>query len=265
MAKVKTTANPELKKWISFFTVRLDALTFFGSVIPIGKEDKNKPKFHLVTPDGKPVSRAYIDEKNNIFNEDDLIRTSVDEEGEGVLLTKEELEEARASELPKNVINLTVHDAAEVNTILYPADNGYVFMPNTDDPRNKELNDLVAAALQADPSKALLGICNLRGHEGLFRFSVWRGHLVFHKQRYPSEIKPHPIAVLDVPLAAVDAVKAGLERRVEPFDPDKFRNNTSERLRAALAKANGTPVEEGERSEESPSTGVLAALDALGW
>jgi non-homologous end joining protein Ku len=120
--------------------------------------------------------------------------------------------------------------------------------------------------------KTLVGLCNLKGNEGLFRVTVWRGHLVIQRQCFPETINDHEVAPkADLTKAEVSKGLEMLDKLVSPFDAESYRNTIVDRQRKLIeATANGdAPVIEEVKATKVKKTtetvDVLAALESMGF
>lgn len=264
---VKTAkAAPKFKTYISDFTIRFDPLSIQGKMIGVRKSDsETKVAFKLVSPEGNPVEQFYRDtETKELFSNDQCSRMA--ESGdEVVILDKATVDALKATPLPGNVVSLSVHPSEDVNkTIFTDKSNGYIFVPHTKDPKNVKIAKALTAAINASPDKAFLGVCNFHGYEGLFRATIWRGHLVFQKQSYPGDINDHEIQDLTMDNEA-KVFKSFFDKKLEPFDAETYRNVNTKRLRDALADPSS--IEDAAKADvptDDDITSLLASLDKWG-
>lgn len=273
--KTKTKVKPKFKAYISNFTLVLDAMIVRGRIVNVAKPEKTtKQTFKYVSPvNGNPVEQVYRDmvtEKIYRTDELSLVPDTSDPE-QAVEIDPEKIADLRVSQLPKDVITVTVHDDDDVNHYTY-WDNGqgYIFEPDVDVPQNKMYYDMIVAGLAKNPSKVLIGMCNFRGNEGLFRIDLWRGYLTFHKIKYPAAINDHEVMKNTIDEEGATAMAAVLDRLTKPFNPDDYQDRMTERIRQALADPEAlTKEEEQEEEDESEDeeatvTSVLSVLDSLG-
>lgn len=269
--------QPKLKAYVSKFTVRVGPVSMVGRLIstmkPGQKSEKSPDKFVMVTPgDNAQVVQRYIDpaKPKKLWEPGDLDRAKVLPDGSLVPVDKEQIAEVKKSELPKDVLNLTVHDTDEVENAVFPdAATAYVFEPDFSDPVNVQWHSLLLAVLSEHPEFTYMGVCNLRNNEGLFRLTVWRERLVVQRMVYPEALEDHkPLA--DAHLTTVDkpamnkAVKM-MTKLTQPFDADEYVNETRQRL-VALGEAlagDGPVVVATEKVKKDAGFDLMAALDAF--
>lgn len=269
--------QPKLKAYVSKFTIHMGPVSMVGRLIsskkPGQKSKKDPTQFVMVTPDNEPVVQRYIVEgkPKKLFVPDDLSRARKLEDGTLVPVEKEVIKEAKTSELPKDVLNLTVHDAAEVDAALIPEGaTMYVFEPDFSDPVNVQWHSLLLSVLTENTEFALVGVCNLRNSEGLFRLGVWRERLVVQKMVYPDQIEDHK-PLDDAHLTTVDgpAMKKAVKmftKLAAPFDADEYVDSTRERLAvlaSALETGGETPVIVEKPKKKADGFDLMAALDAF--
>ena len=263
----------KITKYVSDLTLRLGPITTTGGLTGVRMSAKkaSKPQFKSVSPEGQPVKQVYQDDSGNIFQKAELgkaieTKETPDAEPTLVQVDVQAIEEAKASSLPKNVVNLTVHPAAQVDRELYPSEaNGYVFTPDDNDPVDLAWYQLLVR-LVSDKSNAYLSVARVRGNdEGLFRLSTWNNRLVLQRVLYPHEVNEYEeLPTINVDSATFEKAEAMVTKLVQPFDPDEYSNNVTERL-AAMGQAFVTgeyevsvpmPVEE-------VAVDLAAALDAF--
>lgn len=264
MAVKTAIAKPKFKTYISDFTIHFDPLSMRGKMIGVRKSDSDtKVKFSLVSPEGNEVLQKYQDaETLKLYTSEECSRMAQNGD-ELIIVDKQTLDAVKATPLPGNVINLSVHDSAPVNEAIFvEKSNGYIFIPDSKDPKNVKLTKSFTAAIAASPEKAFLGVCNFHGYEGLFRATVWRGHLVLQKQSYPDDINEHEVVQLPMDSEA-KVIKSFFDKKTEPFSVENYRNLSVQRLREAVA--NPESMENIVFNETAPSdddiSSLLAALE----
>lgn len=260
----------EVKAWVNEFTIRLGPASVRGKLVPVRRsksaEERSASDFRLVTPDGQPVEQRYISPDGTLYRYAELSRGRDTEDGIQVL-SAEEVAAARESQLPKNIMEITVHDAKDVDTKLFPGqDNAYVFIPGRkdtkgwkrDDTANEKWAEFLIAAAQ-DTSKSLIALVNVRGNDGLYRLTVWRGQLLIQKQMFPGDLNDHPVEKPTLPTALRNKTGEVLDKLKVPFDPSSYRDLRLERF-AALA---GTEAERAAVTAPNREVDIMAALDAF--
>lgn len=249
------------------FTMTLGPATTTGKLFAIRKAKKDG--FKLVTPDMRPVHQLWVDNDNKTYTKIELGRAieAKDENGEDILLPAPEKEQVE-SLLPLNDFNISIHAADDVSKFLFPDENqAYEFYPVRTDSKNKVINDPVndqwyefIKAIAKDPEVALLGECNLQGHEGLFRLGIFRDEIYLQKQMYPDELNQYEDLDRSVQIPQnldVEARKFA-RAKVEPFDPRTFSNRKSAVIDAIR---NGTYEPRSfQTKDEAASFSILDAI-----
>lgn len=227
-----------VKAHVGEFTVRLGLITVRGRLMPLRKSSDDR-RYKMVSPDGLPVEQRYLDSKGNLWQRDELGRAKIEDDNIQVVDTAA-LEEARAAELPDNIMSLTVHPIADVETTMFPdKSNAYVFEPVikkgrkiVDDPDNTELHSLLYKVIEQS-GDAFVAHMSVNGTEGLYRMSLFDGKIIVQKQLYPASLNEYPdYCIQDV---APDRLQKGLavaRSLTKPFDPAEYRDVKQERLDA---------------------------------
>jgi non-homologous end joining protein Ku len=262
----------KITKWVSDLTLRIGPIQTTGALTGVrkSKQKAKKPSFRYVTPEGKAVQQRYVDDEDTQYTVDQLGKATVvtDDEGNETLVpvAAEAIAKAKESSLPKNIVNLTVHPAAQVNRELYQSEaNGYVFTPNEDDPANVAWHDLLIR-LVADKSNAYISKANVRGNEGLYRLTTWNGRLVLQRVLYPAEVNEYADVDLN-PVASetVEKFEQWVTTQTVPFDPNEYEDNVAANLAAmqeAFASGDET-YDPAPVAVETVEVDLLAALDAF--
>lgn len=271
-----TTVKPKLTSYVSVFTLRLGPISTTGKLVSVTLSDKaaGKPTYNYIAPGGKAVNRVFQDTDGKVWKEAELSKGIVTDVST-VAVDSVAIAAAKESLLPQNVLNVTVHDAVEVDRGLFPSDhNAYVLYPDGDDPANAKWHDFIVGTLTDNKcEKTLVGMCNLRGNEGLFRVTTWRGRLVIQRQKFPTDLNDHEIAGKpSVTKAEVSKGISMLDKLAAPFNPESYRNTIAERqiklIEAAQAGDTGasaltTAAVKPKKTKDTVD--VLAALESLGF
>jgi non-homologous end joining protein Ku len=243
--------------------------TTTGRLLPIRLPDA-APKLHYCTPEGQPVKQCYIDTDSKTYFPDELGRAVMDEDGNLVQVDAEAVTAAKTSDLPLNVINLTAHNADEVERFLFPSNNNaYIFDPvikNSsnkiiDDPVNTQWHDFMNVLVR-DSEATFVGVCNLRNHEGLFRLSHYQGYIVIQKMLYPENLNQYEPIRPELDATVRDKALSVVRSMVQPFDPEAYRNSVTERL-LEVTSADFDPTTATPRVEASATLDMASALDSF--
>jgi len=240
----------KVRSYASAVEMRLGIATVVGRLAPIRAPRKKETEFKLCTPDTRPVRQVYIDDEGKIYEREELSRARV-EDDVYIPVNAEEVEKAKESLLPLNIIDLTVHPAAEINKYLFPSDNNaYIFEPVRkspngkkviDDPVNDNWYNFINIILRDNPDIALMGKMNLQGYEGLFRLGLYQGLITVQRQLYPEDLNQFDFSTPDVDLETRTLALEASRALLSEFEPESYRNSITERL-AAIKAGTAQPI-----------------------
>lgn len=257
------------RSYTSDFTIRLGNITTRGKLMSIrNSESDGDTKTVQITPDVHRVQRVWRGPDGTIYEDGTLGRAIEDADGKLTPVDKDAIAEAKKSALTPNVFELHVHRRSDIDNFLYPdKSQGYVFMPQikkgknvVDDPVNDKAYEILNAMVQ-NPKVAMIGRCNLQNHEGMFRLSMYRGHVVLQKQLYPEEV--HEFGVLKIKLDKADRDKAAklAEAMVTDFDAEDYPNEITKRVIEATS-ADYDPSTLAVAKAQDQEADLSAMLDA---
>lgn len=220
------------KTYTKDFVLRVGLLSVTGILVSIKRRGSaHEDGFRLCSPTGQPVEQRYVDPSGVVYKQGDLGRAKIVDK-KYVLVDKDEIDKAKQSDLQKNVINLTVHPITEVCDVIWHDDNAYTFIPDQVD----EYYGTLFAVLSSK-KYAFLGVCNLQGHEGLFRVSVWGGGIRIEKMVYPAEVGVIELPVVKINKILSDLAKDLAETLAKPFEAETYVNATKEKIQALTQAA----------------------------
>lgn len=229
-----------IRKHVSNFTVRLGPIAATGYLLPVrlsaAKDPEGTPATHFVSPDGQKVFQVYSDINGNTFTQKELKKGTIGEDGKVSVVDEDELDEATVSELPSNILDLTIHPAETKDQVYPEKSNGYVWVPHADEKKNVDLYNTILTAVRYS-DKVFLGACNLKGHEGLYTLIEWRGHIVVQRVLYPASLNAHDTRDTRLPAQAKRAVLNIVDAMATEFEPDKYRNQVAARKAEVIASA----------------------------
>jgi non-homologous end joining protein Ku len=225
------------RAYVTNFTISLGPIQLVGRLLPLIQSERARGanKFRQVVPDTDvPVlaKQRYIadgaDEADapTLYTARDLVYALETDDGLA-FVSAEDVAEARKSDLPLNVCNVTIHPAETVNDCLFPADNSYVFEPAL---ANEHYAALVSAV--ADPRFVFLAAMNLRNHEGLFRIVVHNDALVVQKMYWPEDLNEIDLPDVETTPQLVNAVSAMVSALMVDFDPESYTSGVREKVAA---------------------------------
>lgn len=252
-----TTTTTAMKSYIKEFTLHLGVATTTGRLVALRLPTPSAGKFKYVSPTGEPVKQKYVDPAGHTYDVKDLAKGVEDENGKIHVVDADTLAATKASTLPKDVMNITVHPVTEVEDQVFPSDNNaYVFYPNEDDPANKGYADFILTAVENSRTLAFMGTVNLRNSEGLYRLTVWRGHLVIQRMLYPEQLQNHRPQQVKLPASTKKLALTVVEELSTPFHVETYRDEVNDRL-VRLVEA----VEAGQvPSAPAPAASVAAPV-----
>ncbi len=268
--------STKMTTYVSNLTLRLGPIVSNGKLVSVQKpkSKQSKPVFHFVTPSGESVQRAYVDETGIQWKEENLLKEEVLSHGEketgvqAAVLTQDQINEQKGSVLPKDIVNLTVHDKGEVEKYLFPGQtNAYVFIPESKDPANEQWYAMLLR-LVGDSDKAFVATANIKNFEGIFRLSAWRGNLIVQKQVFPEDLNPHADPELRFPCddKALAKGRVVVNKLTKPFDFETYRNTEGDALKSLVENVKNGTVDTGVavKSAASAELDLDSILDAFG-
>ena len=244
------------RAYVSQLTVHFGNATTVGTLRPIRKpESHTQPQYALCTPNGEPVEQVYRDKDGQVWTKDQLARydkKKAEDDGEVQIISQDTINEAKASSLPLNVINLTAHPKEDVEQYVFPSTNqAYIFEPvvkkgtkEINDPVNTQWYDFMNVILQ-DGDIALVGMCNLQNHEGLFRLGLYQGWITLQKQLYPEELNQYNHYTVGLNSMVKDKAIDVSRKTIRVFDAEQYVNLVAQRLAdidVTRSNVSGTPI-----------------------
>jgi hypothetical protein len=230
-----------LRSFIADYHLRLGPAIAFGHIFTIKDAEATASGHKMCSPEGKPVFQMYHTEDGETYYPNETARASVDSDGTYHLLSEEELDAAGETKLTNNELNLTVHEAAVLDTLI-PSNTSYVFEPGRkmgkvwkmDDPANLDWYRFLVTATQIK-DLCLLGVGVVKGYEGLYRLTTWGPNLVMQRYCFPNEIHSE-IPTDGTPEGLRGAKKTKVvslvKSMVSEYDAANYRNMQKERVKA---------------------------------
>jgi non-homologous end joining protein Ku len=191
-----------------------------------------------------------------------LLKAKTLEDGSLAFVSKEELEAARASDLPLNHFRATVHPVDQVADATFDSDNAYVFVP-----RNYDEYHALLVRLVDESGFAFIAMTNLRNREGFYRLAKWQDHLVVQRLYWPDECNEFEAPEIGCDNATFNAATGMIQRIAQPFDADAYRSSVKERmleLAATLDPDAPRPEVSEQRPAPAPTEDLQAILNAFG-
>lgn len=226
-----------MNAYVSQLTMNFGSASTVGSLFGIRATDRSG-KYKLCTPTGDRVRQVYVDDVGNLFEYEDLERGTLDEETNKVEIVEDsDIKAAKESKLEANVITLTAHDKNDIEEYLFPSGNqAYIFKPVVkkgkkviDDPANVQWYDFINTILR-ETDTALIGKCNLKNHEGLFRLGRYQGYITLQKQMYPEELNRFDEWTSSLELPIRNKANELSRRAIKGFEPASYEDDVKKRL-----------------------------------
>lgn len=261
------TIQPKFKKYVSTFTVRLGPLTTTGALVGV-RQPKSKydaGAYVNVSRSGVPVKQQYVDENGKVISNEDVLKAKPEKVGttennqaiiEYNIVDKEKIKEIKKNVLPKNVLALQVHNQETVDNELFLSDsNGYVFIPDDNDPVNIQMYNVIREGLATD--KAFIGMGNIRGFDTFAKVYLWRNQIVVQKVLFPEEINDHETTNKpNLPSTTKEKVSKMLSKLEKPFNVADYRDTVKEQLESLESETEIDVI-------VSPTGSVTFDLDSL--
>jgi non-homologous end joining protein Ku len=270
--------DSNVKAYVSNFTLRLGPINSNGRLVgvrlPSSSSTKKNGSFKLCNPNGRIVKQIYIDPADDsLWEYADLVKGVANEDGEtAVIVNQEDIDEAKNSYLPQNLLELTVHNSDEVDYYLFPSDNNaYVFEPNPKDPSNLVWHSALLQLLNDRTDKVLIGVANVKNYEGLYKVVLWRERIVLQKMLYPESLNNHqPLQseyTPEIDDVAMGKLNSMLDTLTQDFSPNSYQDSVAERvakLKASLEDGvEHQVVFNGKNEQEFDIMKVLDAFEVL--
>lgn len=174
-----------------------------------------------------------------------------------IIVTAEEQAEVVASQLPKNVVELSVHDAAEVDG--HSVQSGTVYWA---EPVNEADQFYpVLCHLIAEGTKAFVAVANLQGHEKMVRLVAHNGGFLVAEIARPDELESYSTEVTPTEKYLVMADQLAVAM-TESFDIAAYADQRAAKVAALLASKTGETLAEVISIKPTQVDSLEAALTA---
>jgi non-homologous end joining protein Ku len=173
------------------------------------------------------------------FREHDLARGRV-HDGEMIVITAEDLAEAKTGGMEKNVAEFTPHPTEQVAMVCRPGGMGYrARLPKKHAKGEARTYATIVALVEAHPEVTFLAPMRLQDSRALYQLVVHRGQLMVSQVTHPADLADADAQDLEAPDERLTAMAEELlAGEVVDFDPDLYRHDAGlavERLTAARA------------------------------
>lgn len=228
------------RTYVSQFTLRFGPATCIGQLVPVKAPEPKRAK--MVTYEGNPVSQMYSDDDGNLYRPDELARAVENADGSISVVDPDILKEVRESELSQNIMDINVHTLDDVNDHLFPSPhNAYIMQPviknakgkAVPDPTNDKWYDLITTTVREASDLVLMGICNLRNSEALYRLSIYQGHLMVQRMLYPEDLNQYEPVKPTLPPAEEKKALLFARKLVTPFELGAYEDASKGRIQQA--------------------------------
>lgn len=255
------------KAFVADMTISLTPLSVNGKLVPVAPSSAKKgSSLKLACPEcgaeAEPIASAMVQgytcevSGHGPFIVGDCLKAKVNEDKTLTLVSEDAVKQAKASDLPPNYLELTVHPAQAVVRQTFPSEFSYVFYPKQVTPQFGVLLDLVA-----EPDLAFIGYCNLRNSEKLVRLTRWGDNLLTQCLLYPEDLYDREIVDIEYPAKLLETMVSIVEGSVAEFDPAVYTNN----VKARMAEIVGGSVSAGVAAKApkvNDADALLAAMEA---
>ncbi len=236
------------KSVVGQFVVHMGPATVTGSLHSIKAPE---PKSTIVTcgPNGEIVKQGYSDGEN-FWTQKECGKGEKQEDGSMKLLSAEAVALAKASPLPKNILNVEIHRAEEVDKFLFRSpDSSYVMFPVIkngrkviEDPANDKWYEFIRTAVAESPEHTFVGRANIRNKESTVRLGIHEGHLMIERMLYPEQLNEFPEPSGGLTATEKAKAKAIVQALATPFDLGAHKDSVPERLAVAVEAGAEAPV-----------------------
>lgn len=267
-----TTEIPNLafKSAASTATIRFGSATANGRLISAHTEDQ-MPKVESRSPDGGTVRQVYMDEDGKVVERSDLTKVVKVSKDTFLDVDPEVIKEAKASDLPPNVLELTAYSPKETKGQFVSSGKVYVFdtqlakkngTPVPLDPANEQWADFIYTVVEKGDVE-LIGVGKVgRNSVAPYRLIAHQGNLALEKLAFPVELRDFQKRNVEMSrdlkkkatMVAKDAVKA--------FDPSLFPHTELENMVAVRDGQFKASVKD-EAPKQARAADLASALDGF--
>jgi hypothetical protein len=240
MAKKPTT-------YVASLTMHLGPATVRGRLKPIKRsadsgEGSGETKY--CSPAGQRVEQVYRDAEGNCYYQNQLGRATVDDNGVYHMVDPNALADAKASALPVNILNLTVHYKRDTERWMWPSNHAsYIFEPViienkkvVEDPTNMEWYTFIHEAI-SNPEFDIVALANIHNSQGLFKLLHYKGYIAVQRQLYPEDLwQDYEELEVKVDDRTKELAKAVTHKLAAPFETDAYKNDILERVKQVTAE-----------------------------
>lgn len=228
----------------------------------VGKEESLTTVCDQGHPPTPIQQQRYCKSCDNVVSYGDLKKAREVGTGQFQVVDQQEVATVKDQALgaTKKMLQLTVHDATEVQAATLQGEGGVYYL-EPEGPAQIGAYSLLLDALERHPDKAILTRWTPTSSVGTYQLKAFNGVLVLEKRCDPEQVKAAPsVSVIEPDAglqAQMDMVLAAMEK---PFDADAYRNEYAVQLEALLASK---ATVEGETVERTKSAGKTVATTGV--
>jgi len=166
----------------------------------------------------------------------DLTDKGRDENGEIIVMTEDEIAEARGSSLPKCELDLDPRSADAIASSCLPSGTTYWFEPT----KPNDTYTLLYEAVEAG-EKVFVGSMRIRDADKFYRLITFGGGLVIQELIRPTQLRQFDAPAQTKPVAKyAELFDALVEAMTEDFDPLAYESEAIAKTKALIAAKSGT-------------------------
>lgn len=254
----------------SSFTLSWGPATTSGRLVPV-QASPSKPKFKLVTPDGKIPTQVYQTDDGEVYKRGDLVKGIVHKNGAVDVYNPEDIDDAKDSGLPKNTMLANAHRTSDVVDYLFPADGkSFIMEPVLLDgkrnpiknPVNTKWYDFITTIVRDMPELTFLGLAAFGNNsEALYKLSIYQGNLLLQRMTFYEDLNQFEIGESELSPVEEKKARAIANKLVSDFDINNYRDKGRERLKEALANGFQEQEDQNKTDDEFDLESVLDAWE----
>lgn len=221
---------------------------------------EEKVKFNLLTPDGDRVKQQYVDPKGKVYKVNELIKGYEHQKDQFVKFLPEEL---KALEAEKGSIEILEFVPFNTVDFVYVQKSYYVGL----DPKfgGDKAFQLLLQIMKKNEVVAI-GKYVTGGKEHMIMIRPYNNGLILHHLFYANEVREYNSSCSEHTFTDAEmdiANKLVSQLTNDKFDPSKYKDTYSERVREVVAqKVEGKDTIISVSAEKKQATDLFAALEA---
>jgi len=267
----------------SSFKIFIGGFGTHGRLLPIQRSRKNDGKgggsYKRLTPNDQLARMVWTDDTGKIFQQDELGKGIMDDDGNCVRVNVDAVNAAKESELDKGIMDIKVYSPSKFATENLwpdPATKSFIFSPMiTKDrrlipasPAEQLVYEMLCSA--AAGKNILIGSAVVgRSKEHIFRLTTWRGHLVLVPMTYTNFLEDHEVRKPNITKEQKTVMAKLVKKIAKDFNVEQLADNSIDRIRVAEAMKVGEEMTEAlltkpdEQDDDDLLATFSAAVDAM--